>query len=115
MEIMEMKKYPVTYKGKEYEVRWELYLGTILTIYEVKEIKIFKKLKLKKYIKKYSTYLHEVQKLVTVSDDDPNYHIQEVKTLFDMWKLELQIEEYENKTERIQKKALEEWDGVING
>ena len=38
-----MKKYPVTYKGKEYEVRWEYGIYTYLVIYEVKTINLLTK------------------------------------------------------------------------
>lgn len=106
-----MKKYPVIYKGKEYEVRWEEDTFSFLTIYEVKEIKIFKKIKFKEYIEKYYSFTSTVQELVTVSDDDPNYHIEEIKTLFKMWEELLSIENVIEKQEQ----SLEEWDGVIDG
>ena len=110
-----MKKYPVKYKGKEYEVRWEeLGIHIVLTIYEVKERKILNIIKRKTYIEKYYNYLYYVQELVAIPDYNPNYHIEEVKTLFNMWENKLQEEENKNNIERKKMQALAEWDGVID-
>ena len=110
-----MNKYPVIYKGKEYEVRWEIIgIHKHLTIYEVKERNILNIIKRKTYIRKYYNYSFCVQELIAIPDDDPNYHIEEVKTLFKMWETELQEEENENNIKRKKMQALAEWDGVID-
>lgn len=110
-----MKKYPVKYKEKEYEVRWEtLGIHIVLTIYEVKEIKIFNKIKIKRYIKKYSENLYNIRVLMTITSNDSNYYIETVKLLFELWEKNLIAQEERNKIEIAKKQALEEWDGVID-
>ena len=109
-----MKKYPVTYKGKEYEVRWE-YGGregliTHIYIYEVFTSAILKR---KSYRYKYDVPRFMMDKIITLSKDNPNYYIEEAKTIFEIWERD---EEDKQKAEMIKankEKALEEWDGVI--
>lgn len=115
-----MKKYPVIYKGKEYEVRWtqaSLVGSTFydsITIYEVKEINIFG-IKIKRYKEKFSEYEHHIKELIDdILSTDPNYYIEEVKTLFKFWELCIKKEKEKQEISRAKIKSLEEWDGVID-
>ena len=113
-----MKKYPVIYKGKEYEVRWEERIvdyrcrPKALVIYEVTASKILKR---KKYKYVYMEYRSELFCYAHLQKDDPDFYIKEVKRLFEFY------EEYEKEKrekemiESNKKKALAEWDGVIDG
>ena len=110
-----MKKYPVIYKGKEYEVRWEEYYGfTELVIYEVKIINIFGKLKTKTYKEKFKEYEKVIKEFVSISSSDPNYYIEEVKELFKIWEADEHCKKYGEEIENNKKQALAEWDGVID-
>lgn len=112
-----MKKYPVIYKGKEYEVRWEFnIISTDLVIYEVKTNYIFGKIKRKTYKEKYrkNEMWVELEKETILSEKDPNYYIKEVKMLFKMWEAKLKEKEELEETYRIKEQALAEWDGVID-
>lgn len=103
-----MKKYPVTYKGKEYEVRWEDYFGYYLTIYEVKRF-----WKIKFYISRYRTWEVNIEDLVSIPENDPNYYIEEVMELFKLWEAVTQKEKEEKTVEINKQKSLAEWNGVI--
>jgi len=111
-----MKKYPIKYKGKEYEVRWMSHIfGTQLYIYQVDTYKI-----LFKTIQTY-TYKYDiaedfiVEKLVTngICKDDPNYYIEEIKVLFEKWEKYKHITKEYKTIQNNKEKALAEWDGVI--
>ena len=109
-----MKKYPIYYQGKEYEVRWEreTYCGTLLeeivVVYEVLPRKFLKyKKKLDEF---YVRVLNDSYKLQT---DDEDLHIKQA-----MCAVELAIKAINRKKEikirkEIQKQRLQEWDGVI--
>ena len=113
-----MKKYPVIYKNKEYEVRWEE--GSLLgkhfydhiAIYEVKKI-----LKIFKYYKEvYSLnelYLMDYLSSIDIYKDNPNYYIEEVKYLFYLMEDEASKEEKAKTNKYMKEKALAEWDGII--
>ena len=77
-----MKKYPITYKGELYEVRWET-IGFVprITIYKVTTSKF---LKFKIYKKMYRESEYDVNKQLDRPNllDDPIYYIQQVKTIF---------------------------------
>ena len=110
-----MKKYPVTYKGKEYEVRWEGYSGlTELVIYEAKTINIFGKLKIKTYKEKFKEYEAVIKKFVGIPSSDPPYYIKEVKELFKIWEADEYAKKHQEEIKNNKKQALEEWDGVID-
>ena len=109
-----MKKYPVTYKGKEYEVRWEGYSSfTELVIYEVKTINIFGKFKIRTYQKKFNVYEDVVEEIAKTSKENINYYIEEVKELFEIWEADEHCKKYGKEIEEQKKQALAEWDGVI--
>lgn len=109
-----MKKYPVIYKGKEYEVRWNtVFYIDYLTIYEVK--KIFG-IKYRKEI--YSEEECDIKKILNNLDnfdeDDPNYYIEEIKCLFIQMEIENAIYKRQKQTKNKQEQVLKEWDGVID-
>ena len=105
-----MKKYPVIYNGKEYEVRWStLFYVDYLTIYEIK--KIFGiKYRTEIYSEKEDTINKILNNIDKSYKDDPNYYIEEIKCLF----RQVEIENDIYKTKSKQKQALKEWDGVID-
>lgn len=107
-----MKKYPIYYKGKEYEVRWsEEWYRNILSIFEVKKIFIFKNYKCKFY-----TYEDEIIDKVEskgILNNHPNFYIEEIKILFKEWE---DFSEEQNKRQSIKvakETALANWNGVI--
>lgn len=104
-----MNKYPITYKGKTYEVRWEDRLcGNSIAIYEVKHCFKFK---FYKYI--YVELERDINKHMTVRDSDPNYYIEQVKTLFKMWEIDKAAKEYSNTIKDNKINALKRWNGII--
>lgn len=113
-----MKKYPIIYKGKEYEVRWEqasLVCNTLydsITIYEVQKIKILG-IKIKRYIEKFSEYQHNIDNHIYPLSNQ-NYYIEEVKTLFNIWELQTQEKRKKQEESVAKLRTLEEWDGVID-
>ena len=114
-----MKKYPVTYKGNKYEVRWEDGIeGNRMVIYEViegvkfKERVIFKRFKTYKCV--YSINEERIDEILYISKNDSNYYVEEIKKLFKLWE---RSQEYNREVENIRVnklKALEEWDGYVN-
>ena len=109
-----MKKYPVTYKEKEYEVRWEHNLCfNYVTIYKVNKI-----LGIKYCVQVYSVCEYDLERYLIIKniykEDNPNYHIEEVKALFDLMELEIITERNKKESEKIKQQALIEWDGVID-
>lgn len=117
-----MKKYPVTYKGKDYEVRWTyasvfnlFHNGECISIYEVNKI-----FKIKTYKKIYTVERTIIEDFIKVSRDDHNYYIEEAKEAFKSMEADkrfksMKLEERLRKenTVNMQQQALEEWDGVI--
>ena len=111
----EIKKYPVFYNGKEYEIRIEKpYLLNwdyryYITIYKVK--KYF--LCYKKYNRIFFESLDNVLRQSNADNFDKNYYIKlfkyTFKTYLDSIQWKLTKEEIKNK----QLTALQEWDGII--
>ena len=108
-----MKKYPVTYKGKEYEVRWEQHLcSDDISIYEVIERKIlWKTFKIYECI--YSEPEETIDEVLYLSKNDPNYYIEETKKLFEFWERAQKKDKEKELIEENKQKSLEEWDGVV--
>ena len=106
-----MKKYPVTYKGELYEVRWET-LGwfPIITIYKETTSRFLKR---KIYKKIYVEYESIIDKHITISRNDPNYHIEQVKTIFKLFEQETEAKIKSDLSKQKQQQALAEWDGII--
>jgi hypothetical protein len=107
-----MKKYPVIYKNKEYEVRWEkdILCGFYIEIYEVKHFG-----KIKYYKRRYTQHEIVVNKFLHISKNASNYYIEQAKVLFELWETEIQENEAEKAAEIKKQKALAEWEGVIEG
>ena len=117
---MKQKKYPVTYREKEYEVRWEKELWDYLRIYEVKtyKFKILDLLKITKLKLVYNICEADIKNYLFdngVKDNDPNYFIKEIEALFEFYEYSNRREIEKAETDIKQKKALEKWDGIING
>lgn len=109
-----MNKYPVIYKGKEYEVRWEDEFIRKISIYEARKIfgiKYFKNI----YTEPIAIVDKYIKEFFRISNDDPNYHIEEAKCLFYMMESKKEKEERQRIIKNMQKKELEEWNGVIDG
>ena len=111
-----MKKYPITYKGELYEVRWETIAWfPYILIYKETTSKFLKR---KVYKQVYSEYEYDVNKHMKILHkqyllDDPNLYIEQAITIFKLWE---QSETYKNNkelTKQIQQQKLAEWDGVI--
>ena len=105
-----MKKYPVTYKGKRYEVRWTDDFLERVCIYEER-----KKLGIKYFKETYSEYETTLRQYLKRKDvcKDVNYYVEEVKILFEFWENETRITKDKKRLEYNQLKALKEWDGEI--
>lgn len=103
-----MKKYPVIYQGKEYEVRWEhdSFLSTI-SVYEVLPRKIFK------YKKLSSFYIHAIHALYNLKLDDEDLYIKEAQCAIKMALEEIETDNKLKILEETRKHKLEEWNGVI--
>lgn len=103
-----MKKYPIFYQDKEYEVRW--YNGSILdtiSVYEVRPQKFFKYKELDTF------YTHAIDDLYDLSSDDEDLYSKQA-----MYAVKLALDEIEatNRFKTIketQKQKLQEWNGVI--
>lgn len=111
------KKYPVTYKNQEYEVRWvqKTYTNDYwnipyieMRIYEVKKW-IFGK----KYIFKYSQHESDISSDIDILNSNPDYYIKEVEELFRKWQLKLDKEIKRDIIEATKKQNLLNWDGII--
>lgn len=115
-----MKKYPVIYKGKKYEVRWTqiAYIDRLIVyqVYKIFGIKFFERIyRMDEYDINFEL-MHEskADKSNLLPKETPEYRIEQVKCLFrnmekDLYKIR---KEQELKTQ--QKQALKEWDGVID-
>ena len=104
-----MKKYPITYKNERYEVRWQT-SGWFPHIIIYKETTF---LNIKIYKEIFSRHEYIVNEYISLSENDPNYYIEQAKTIFKLWE---QSETYKNNkelTRQAQQQKLAEWDGVI--
>ena len=111
-----MKKYPITYKNELYEVRWDnpTWIPTI-SIYKETTSKFLKR---KVYKQVYSEYEYDVNKHMKILHkqhllDDPNYYIEQVKTIFKLWEQSETYTKHQKLTKQTQQQKLAEWDGVI--
>lgn len=107
-----MKKYPVIYKNKEYEVRWDkdIFGDFYIEIYEVKHLG-----KIKYYKIKHIEHERVVNEFLHISKNASNYYIEQAKVLFKLWETKNQVKEDEKAAEIKKQKALAEWEGVIEG
>lgn len=106
-----MKKYPITYKGEFYEVRWEDSCIPYITIYKVKTSKF---LKLKIYKEVFIEYEFKINKYINILSDHPNYHIEQAKTAFKLWEHKTECKIKSTLSKQKQQQILKEWDGIIN-
>lgn len=104
-----MRKYPITYKNKEYEVRWEQDFFCCVSIYEKRKL-----LGISYFKRMYSEYEHDLRRYLLIDKNNANYHIEEVKALFDLWEAHIELNKEEERVVSMQLKSLAEWDGVIN-
>ena len=115
-----LKKYPVIYNGKNYEVRWESITGNELSPIELTIYKVTQKKRLFKTVKQYIPIYSEYQSVIRVrivyrykNVNDQDLYINEVKALFDMYETDLGSVNKESVLEKQRKENLEKWDGVI--
>jgi hypothetical protein len=103
-----MKKYPVYYKGKRYEVRWhcERIVKTI-SVYEVLPRKFFK------YKDLGTFYLYAIHELHDLDLNDENLHIKEAKHAVQMAIKKIEEERRLKVLKETRKQKLQEWDGFI--
>lgn len=101
----------VTYRGKKYKVLWReySYCEDNIEIWEDSRrcawnMDLFNDWEQVRYYSE--SYIKE---RIDITEDDPNYYIEEIKELFKVYQKELDKEE----SERNRLKVLEEWDGVI--
>lgn len=106
-----MKKYPIYYKGKKYEARWnnEGFIETI-SVYEVLPRKIFK------YKDLGTFYLHAIHELydLDLEDDNLNLHVLEAKHAVCMALEEIEKERRLKVLKETRKQKLQEWDGFVD-
>lgn len=111
-----IKKYPIYYKNKEYEIMIEeerfdeWFYNTCINIYEVSTYTfcllgypIVDKIK---YEKVYSTNLNYLKQKLSIGENSDDYYVELFKLAFKQY-----IEPIE--TEERQLASLEKWDGVI--
>lgn len=115
----QLHKYPVTYKGKVYEVRFNDVWCNGISIFEVTK-NIFGKNKYR-YVYNVSSRLMDIElEDLGIPQDSPTRYIEMTKIIFRLW----QIEEYntiwriekhkkEQVAKQIQHQTLADWDGVI--
>lgn len=117
----QLHKYPVTYKGKVYEVRFEdqWYEGVVL--YEVTK-NIFGKNKYHYVYDVSFRFMNGMLEDCDIPKDSPTYYIEMTKIIFRLWEREqeqarLLIEKLkkEQVAKQIQRQTLADWDGVIEG
>ena len=106
-----MKKYPVTYKGQIYEVRWEdaRWFPAIM-IYKQITLKF---LKLKIYKQIYYEYTCDINKHIAIEKSNPNYYIEQVKTIFYLYEQFLENKKQSQQIESIKQQTLSNWDGIL--
>lgn len=115
-----MKKYPVTYKGETYEVRWEKRgLLDLLVIYKVNTKRKF----FCRYEEVYSEY--DVRRIfnydayknylnISRANYDPSKeYIYQAKLLFLLWEKTKKSINKRLELENKQKQALENWNGEV--
>lgn len=106
-----MKKYPVTYKNKKYEVRWGSNFIPFISIYEERYF-----LGLKYFKEIYNIYEYELEDYLRkcgIFDTNPNYYIEQAKAIFYLMEQEKTYKAYIKETEQNKRTNLENWDGVL--
>lgn len=111
-----IKKYPIYYKNKEYEIRIEeerIYDCTYDEYINIYEVNTYTSYLLvcpigdkRKYKKVYSTNLNYLKQRLSIGKNSDDYYVELFKLAFKQY-----IEPIE--TEERQLASLEKWDGVI--
>ena len=110
---MDMKKYPIYYQGKEYEVRWEretycgVPLGVILIVYEVLPRKFFKYKKLDEF------YVYKLNDLYDLKAKDEDLYIKQAMSAVKLALQEIEIKKEIENLVSTQEQKLAKWNGVI--
>lgn len=114
--MSELKKYPVIYKGKTYEVRWEKCgILNVLAIYEVTRKKTLFGMK-NKYKHVYSEIEDIIERTLNgkhILSSSPKYFIAEINGLFKSWERYINARNKEKLIRTEQEIALTEWNGII--
>lgn len=125
-----VKKYPIIYEDKEYEIRIEEH--NIICIYKITKYKTFFKNEKIKYEKIFEIPIKELildivpynnfygfieEKAKDVDPSSDNYYIQLFTKAFKKYmekeKASKKLEESIENTKKLRLAALEEWDGII--
>ena len=112
----ELKKYPITYKGQKYEVRWEgmEYGADHITVCIYQVTKYIFGIKTYKYIYgNYEYYIKDILEDSKITYDSKDIYIEEIKMLFKLWETRKEIDEEKERIKRSKENALKEWNGVI--
>ena len=106
-----MKKYPITYKNKEYMVRWthDDWGTPYLIAYEIKKV-----WKFKIPVEIYRAYECEIEKELNdhniyKNKVEPYYYKEQIQSLFRL----MELYNYKNALEEERVTKLKEWDGII--
>lgn len=102
-----MKKYPVIYKNKEYEVRWYGSLIDEIAVYEVRPQKIFKYKELATY------YTYAINELYDLKLNDENLYVDQAMFAVIRAIQDIEEENREKALAETQKQKLEKWNGII--
>ena len=115
-----MKKYPVIYQGKEYEVRWEqevccgITSDTKIVMYEVVSYtSFFTHKKKNKYKRLDAYYACNINELYDLSQNDEDLYVKQAKYAILEFFKEIEEDKQQKVLEESQKQKLEEWNGVI--
>lgn len=112
-----MNKYPVTYKGQEYEIRWEKdyyrsHYTMCINIYEViKGKNLFRKEIIIMYEKIDSYSKEDIDKEIACSPSDIDLYIKEAKCALNKTIKKIEKEQQKELLEQQRKQALKNWDG----
>ena len=108
-----MKKYPVTYKGEEYEVCWRHDIFDYIDLYRVyPERKIFKK----KFVYTTNTFdisLDYMEKLYKCKIAPEELYIYQVKTLIYLYEEDIKAGRRAKTLAEQRLTVLKEWDGNV--
>jgi hypothetical protein len=115
-----MKKYPVIYQGKEYEVRWDqeiccgIVLDSIITVYEVVPYTSFFMHKEKIKYKKLDTYYaHNLNELYDLNPNAEDLYIKQAEYSVLTFLQKIEKDKQQKALEETKKQKLKEWNGVI--
>ena len=115
----QLHKYPVTYKGKVYEVRFDDQWYEGIGLYEVTK-NIFGKNKYRYVYDVSFGYMDGVLEDLDIPKDSPTRYIEMTKIIFRLWeqaqaraRVQIERRKKEQVAKQIQRQTLAYWDGVI--